>query len=192
MSVKTEDLEETVFETFESHLDVEESTISTGKSVYKQAKDAGMLVGRSTEGLVGGAFLIACRIHDEAVTPSEISSYITADKSKVINAKNKIANELDVNVSIVQDPSSFVDKYLDELEDDGKSINSSDVNEIYDVIEKYQDEYNTSGMIPRSMTASAIYFVLNDEITQKEMKEVSGISDLTIRNTYHEMTEMYE
>ena len=78
---------------------------------------------------------------------------------------------------------------------DVKMIISYDNPHIQAEIEKAMEKGLTSGRGPTGVAAAALYIasvLLGDRKTQRDVAEIAGVTEVTIRNRYKELTEQLE
>jgi transcription initiation factor TFIIB len=78
-------------------------------------------------------------------------------------------------------------RFASELKLSPKTISTS-----VDIINKAQDVEITSGKGPMGVAAAALYvatLLCNERKTQREVADVAGVTEVTIRNRYKELIE---
>ncbi len=84
-------------------------------------------------------------------------------------------------------PQDYVSRFCSELKLTGE-VQSRSV----EILKDAQDRELTSGRGPTGVAAAAIYIasiLSNERRTQREVADVAGVTEVTIRNRYKELTE---
>ncbi|HEV8594625.1 MAG TPA: transcription initiation factor IIB, partial [Thermoplasmata archaeon] len=84
-------------------------------------------------------------------------------------------------------PKDYVSRFCSELKLSGE-VQSRAV----EILKDAADKELTSGRGPTGVAAAAIYIasiLANERRTQREVAEVAGVTEVTIRNRYKELTE---
>src|SRR5436309_2889584 len=84
-------------------------------------------------------------------------------------------------------PQDYVSRFCSELKLTGE-VQSRAV----EILKEAQDKELTSGRGPTGVAAAAIYIasiLCNERRTQREVADVAGVTEVTIRNRYKELTE---
>ncbi|MFB6202021.1 MAG: transcription initiation factor IIB 2, partial [Halorhabdus sp.] len=85
------------------------------------------------------------------------------------------------------DPASYVPRFASDLD-----LSEEAERQARDLLENAKQEGVHSGKSPVGLAAAAVYaasLLANEKVTQNEVSEVANISEVTIRNRYHELLE---
>jgi transcription initiation factor TFIIB len=121
-----------------------------------------------------------------ARTLDEIAQYTKANRKEVARCYRLILRELDIEVP-VSDPKDYVTRIGNLLGLSGQTMRMA-----AEIIDKAKQLGLTAGKDPAGLAAAAIYIaaLLNDERrTQKEIAQVAGVTEVTVRNRYKELTQ---
>lgn len=138
---------------------------------------------KSINALVSGSLYYACRLVKIPITLQIISDESKEDFRKISRAFTLLIRELKLKISSL-DPITLVSRYITKLGLDVK------------IEKKVRDFFQNlstklvSGKDPKGICAGVIYLVCKDNnmrITQKEISNVVGLTEATIRNRYHEL-----
>ncbi|TRM97733.1 transcription initiation factor IIB [Sulfolobus sp. F1] len=154
--------------------------------IYRKAVEKGLVRGRSIESVVAAAIYAACRRMKLARTLDEIAQYTKANRKEVARCYRLLLRELSVDVP-VSDPKDYVTRIANLLGLSGAVMKTA-----AEIIDKAKDVGLTAGKDPAGLAAAAIYIasLLHDERrTQKEIAQVAGVTEVTVRNRYKELTQ---
>ncbi|EWG08271.1 MAG: transcription initiation factor IIB [Candidatus Aramenus sulfurataquae] len=154
--------------------------------IYRKAVEKGLVRGRSIESVVAASIYASCRRMKIARTLDEIAQYTKANRKEVARCYRLLLRELDVEVP-VSDPKDYVTRIGSLLGLSGATMKLA-----AEILEKAKNVGLTAGKDPAGLAAAAIYIaaLLNDERrTQKEIAQVAGVTEVTVRNRYKELTQ---
>ncbi len=170
-----------------SALGLPESVRETTSVIYRRALEEDLLPGRSIEGVATASLYAAAR---QAGTPrslDEISAVSRVEKDEVARTYRYVVRQLGLEVKPA-DPVSYVPRFASELDlsDETERIARR-------LLETAKEEGIHSGKSPVGLAAAAVYaaaLLTNEKVTQTEVGDVASISEVTIRNRYHELLEV--
>ena len=152
--------------------------------LYRKAVKAELIRGRLIESVVSAVIYSICRIQNIPRTLDEISKASGIPKKEIGRAYRFIKTELRVDVPLT-DPSEYIPKFATALRLGGEVQE-----EAVKIIGKALRKGLISGRGPTGVAAAAIYIagaLHNEKKTQKEVAEVAGVTEVTIRNRYREL-----
>lgn len=158
----------------------------TASSIYRKAVNKNLIRGRSIEGVVAASLYAACRECGVPRTLDEIASSCSAGRKEIGRTYRFMTRELKLMLMPTK-PQDYVQRFCSELELSG-NVQSTATKILKDAAEKEL----TSGRGPTGVAAAAIYIAsiqCNERRTQREVAEVAGVTEVTIRNRYKELTE---
>ena len=158
----------------------------TAAVIYRKAVDKNLIRGRSIEGVVAAALYAACRQVSVPRTLDEIASYSRVDRKEIGRTYRFIARELGLKL-MPTNPADYVPRFCTTLKLSGEVQKKA-----IEIIKKAEEKELTSGRGPTGVAAAAIYIasILSGERrTQREVAEVAGVTEVTIRNRYKELAE---
>ncbi|GAB7121072.1 transcription initiation factor IIB [Natrinema sp. JCM 9743] len=169
-----------------SALGLPDNVRETASVIYRRALEDDLLPGRSIEGVATASLYAAAR---QAGTPrslDEISAVSRVDKAEVARTYRYVVRELGLEVQPA-DPESYVPRFASDLD-------LSDETELRarDLLATAKEKGIHSGKSPVGLAAAAVYaaaLLTNEQVTQNDVSEVASISEVTIRNRYHELLE---
>ncbi|ARM77018.1 transcription initiation factor IIB [Acidianus manzaensis] len=174
----------TILERISDQLRLPKSVREEASIIYRKALDKKLIKGRSIEEVVAAAIYAACRKSNIPVTLDDVANYTSAGKKDVGKAYRLLLRE-DITEVPASDPKYQVMKISSLLGLAGKSMTAA-----LEIVDKAKKLGITSGKDPASIAAAAVYIASNlngDRRSQREIAEVSGVTQVTIRNRYREL-----
>ena len=154
--------------------------------IYREAVEKGLVRGRSIEGVVAAAIYLACRIRKLPRTLDEIAEYSRVERKDIARCYRLLLRELSIKVTTT-DPADFVPRIAHAL-----GLPGSVVKVAIEILKEAREYGITGGNDPVGLAAAAVYLAcekLGIERPQKEIASVAGVTEVTVRNRYKELTE---
>lgn len=177
-----------------SELDRESSKLGIPRSVredaaviYRDSAKNNLIRGRSIEGVVAASIYTACRRCNIPRTLDEIAEVSKVSKKQIGKNYRFLARKLNIKLKPTS-PTDYIPRFATKLGLSGEVQSKS-----IDIINKSVDNGLSCGKSPTGMAAAALYIasiLLGERITQKDISEVTGVTEVTIRNRYKELSEM--
>lgn len=169
-----------------SYLDLPSSVEEEASRMYTLAVQKGLVRGRSMESVVAGVLYAACRRHEMPRTLDELSEASDVEKKEIGRTYRFVTRELGIKI-LPSNPADYVGRFSSSLD-----LSPETQTKAVEIIEAAQEEELTSGRGPTGIAAAALYVaaLINDEKrTQREVADVAGVTEVTIRNRYKELLE---
>ncbi len=172
-----------------SALGLPENVRETASVIYRRALDEDLLPGRSIEGVATASLYAAAR---QAGTPrslDEIANVSRVEKDEIARTYRYIVRELSLEIQPA-DPESYVPRFASDLD-----LSEEAERRARKLLKTAKNQGVHSGKSPVGLAAAAVYaasLLTNEKVTQSEVSEVANISEVTIRNRYHELLEAEE
>jgi transcription initiation factor TFIIB len=172
-----------------SALGLPETVRETASVIYRRALDEDLLPGRSIEGVSTASLYAAAR---QAGTPrslDEIENVSRVEKDEIARTYRYVVRELNLEIKPA-DPESYVPRFASDLD-----LSEEVERRARKLLQNAKDKGVHSGKSPVGLAAAAVYaasLLTNEKVTQNEVSEVANISEVTIRNRYHELLEAEE
>ncbi|BBL45267.1 transcription initiation factor IIB [Nanobdella aerobiophila] len=169
-----------------SFLQLPKQVEETALKLYLEAVEKGLIRGRSVENVVASCVYIACRIHDVARTIDEIIKASNIHKKELGRTYKHLLQALKIKITPIE-VTEYVHRFSSLLNLPPEVITTS-----VEIVEKAKEADITAGRGPAGVAAAAIYLACvkhGIQKTQKDIAEVAGITEVTIRNRYKEMLE---
>jgi transcription initiation factor TFIIB len=172
-----------------SRMGLPRSVRESAAVIYRKAVDRNLIRGRSIEGVAAASLYAACRDCGVPRTLDEIAEVSRISRKEVGRTYRFLARELKLKL-MPTSPMDYISRFCNELK-----LSSDTQALIVDIIKKADDAELTSGRGPTGVVAAAIYIASlmnNERRTQREVAEVAGVTEVTIRNRYKELAERLE
>ena len=172
-----------------SRLGLPRSVREAASVVYRNAVENKLIRGRSIEGVVAASLYAACRKCKVPRTLDEIAEVSRVGKKEVGRTYRFLTRELNIKLPPTS-PVDYVPRFASELNLSGE-VQSKAI----DIIGKAMDKGLTSGKGPTGVAAASLYIasvLLGERKTQRDVAEVAGVTEVTIRNRYKEISEEIE
>ncbi|WP_254537868.1 transcription initiation factor IIB [Halomarina litorea] len=169
-----------------SALGLPENVRETASVIYRRALAEDLLPGRSIEGVATSALYAAAR---QAGTPrslDEITGVSRVDKDEIARTYRYVVRQLNLEIQPA-DPESYVPRFASDL-----GMSDEAERRARDLLKGAKEAGIHSGKSPVGLAAAAVYaasLLTNEKVTQSEVSDVANISEVTIRNRYHELLE---
>lgn len=154
--------------------------------IYRKAVTRGLVRGRSMESVVAASLYAACRKHNVPRTLDEIAEASNVKKREVGRTYRFITRELGIKL-LPTSPIDYVPRFASELQ-----LSPLVQEKSVEILKSAQEKDLVSGRGPTGVAAAAIYVastLLSEKRTQREVAEVAGVTEVTIRNRYKELIE---
>lgn len=152
--------------------------------LYRKAVEKGLIRGRLIESVVAAVLYTLCRQYGIPRTLDEISDVSGIPKKEIGRTYRFIKKELFVKVPLTN-PVHYVPRFASELGLSG---------EVQERAKEILDQAIKKGLIsgrgPTGVAAAAVYIagvIMGERRTQKEVADVAGVTEVTIRNRYREL-----
>src|SRR3989344_4606857 len=154
--------------------------------VYNFVLQRGLVRGRSMESVIAACIYAACRSYNIPRTLDEIASASDVERKEIGRTYRFIVRKLRIKVT-PSSPKDYISRFSSILK-----LSPKTQNEALKILKKAEGSELTSGRGPAGIAAAALYVaaLINDEKkTQREVADVAGITEVTIRNRYKELID---
>ncbi|SEH43569.1 MULTISPECIES: TFIIB-type zinc ribbon-containing protein [Halopenitus] len=172
-----------------SALGLPENVRETASVIYRQALDNDMLPGRSIEGIATASLQAAARMEQVPRSIDEIAAVSRVDAEEFKRAYRYINRELKLEIQPA-DPVEYLPRFASDL-----AVPDETEQFARQLLEQGKRQNVHSGKSPVGLAAAAIYAagkLTNVDLTQSEVSDATGMSEVTIRNRYQELLEAEE
>ncbi len=149
--------------------------------VYRKALDKGLVRGRSISAIVAASLYVVCRKSRTPRTLREIAEASLVNKCDVARCYRLILRELDLHMPIA-DPLMYISKIAEKNGVSGKTQGAA-----IELLREARIKRVSSGKDPMGMASAVLYIAClqnNEKITQKDIAETAGVTEVTVRNRY--------
>ena len=160
-----------------------------GAYIYRKAVDAGLVRGRSIEGVVAASIHAACRLHKNAWTLDEIGRFSRTGRKEIGRTFRNIVRRLKLPVYPSR-PEEYVPRFCAQLQlsppIQGLALRILSDKRVIRV---------SAGRGPTGIAAAVVYMcamMKKNNRTQREVAQAAGVTEVTIRNRFNEICEALE
>jgi len=167
-----------------SYLSLPDNIRESAALLYRQCVKNNLIRGRPIETVVNAALYATCRSAGMPRTLDEISQISGVPKKEIGRAYRVISHELNLKIPLT-DPASYVPRYVAALKLSGEAQEKS-----FQLLKQAMKKGLVSGRSPTGVSAAAVYIagaLVGERRTQKEVADVAGVTEVTIRNRYREL-----
>ena len=154
--------------------------------VYQFVLQRGLVRGRSMESVIAACIYASCRSYNIPRTLDEIANASDVPRKEIGRTYRFIIRKLGIKVK-PSSPKDYISRFSSILHLSPKAQNGA-----LSILKKAEITELTSGRGPAGIAAAALYVaaLMSDEKkTQREVADVAGITEVTIRNRYKELIE---
>lgn len=154
--------------------------------VYNFVLQRGLVRGRSMESVIAACIYAACRSYNIPRTLDEIATTSDVPRKEIGRTYRFMIRKLGIKVK-PSAPKDYISRFSSILHLSPKSQNGA-----LKILRKADISELTSGRGPAGIAAAALYvaaLINNEKKTQREVADVAGITEVTIRNRYKELIE---
>ena len=167
-----------------SYLKLPRSVEEEAARIYTLAVQRGLVRGRSMESVVAGSLYAACRRHEVPRTLDEMSEASGIEKKEIGRTYRFVTRELGIKI-LPSNPSDYVPRFSSALK-----LSPETQSKAVEILDMARDAELTSGRGPTGIAAAALYvsaLIHGEKRTQREVADVAGVTEVTIRNRYKEL-----
>ncbi|MDY6964558.1 MAG: transcription initiation factor IIB [Halobacteriota archaeon] len=154
--------------------------------LYRQAAEKKLIRGRSIEALATAVLYATCRQYGVPRTLEELAEVSRIGKKEIGRTYRFLARELELKLQPVS-PMDLVPRFCSKLNLSG-DVQAKTI----EILHEAEEKEVAIGKGPVGLVASAIYIaatLLGNRRTQKEISDVTGVTEVTIRNRYKDIAE---
>ncbi|MCK5560889.1 MAG: transcription initiation factor IIB [Thermoplasmata archaeon] len=158
----------------------------TAAMIYRKAVTKNLIRGRSIEGVTAASLYAACRQCNVPRTLDEIANTSRVGRKEIGRTYRFMTRELKLKL-MPTSPQNYISRFCSELKLSGEVQAKA-----LEILKQADDKELTSGRGPTGVSAAAIYIasiLCNERRTQREVADIAGVTEVTIRNRYKELTE---
>ena len=167
-----------------SFLNLPTSIEEESGKIYTEAVQKNLVRGRSIESVVAGVIYAACRRQNIPRTLDEIAEASGIDKKEIGRSYRYITRELRIKI-LPSNPVDYISRFASVLKYSPQTQSRG-----IEILSQALSLDLTSGRGPIGIAAAALYIaglLEGERRTQRDISEVSGVTEVTIRNRYKEI-----
>ncbi|MFH0836171.1 MAG: transcription initiation factor IIB [Candidatus Micrarchaeota archaeon] len=167
-----------------SHLGLSENVRESSALLYRKCVEKGLIRGRQIESVVSAVIYAICRKYGIPRTLDEIAQVAQIPKKEIGRTYRLITQELGLKIPLTQ-PSFYINRFVTELKLSGETQKKA-----RQILDEAMKKGLISGRGPMGVAAASVYIasvLTGERRTQKEVADVAGVTEVTIRNRYREL-----
>ncbi len=169
-----------------SALNLPRNVRETAAMIYRKAVRRNFIRGRTIQGVSAAVLYAACRQCNVPRTLEEISTVSDMSKKEIGKNYRNISRKLKLKL-LPTNPQDYISRFSSNLH-----LNTEVQSKSLEILEQASKKELTSGRGPTGLAAAALYMasvLCCDRRTQREVAEIAGVTEVTIRNRYKELSE---
>jgi transcription initiation factor TFIIB len=154
--------------------------------IYRKALDEDLTRGRTIAAIVAASMYVACRFTKTPKTLNDIVKVSARSKGEVSRAYRLLVRTLKIEMPS-HDPLGYVSRIATKAKIPGKVQGSA-----VKILRKAKRKRITMGKDPVGVASAVLYLACQKEgenVTQKEIAEAAGVTEVTLRNRKKELVE---
>lgn len=155
--------------------------------IYRKAQESQMARGRTIVSLLGACVYISCREHGGILSFRDIAECTGAKRAELTRMYRLLRNELDLKVPMV-DPAMCISMI-------GNKMGLTEKTKREAMRMMGEATMERDGKNPMGFAASMLYLAsmrTGERITQRDLAEAAGVTEMTIRNRMKDLQPMME
>jgi transcription initiation factor TFIIB len=167
-----------------SYLNIPESLVEAAALLYRKTVKKGLIRGRLIEAVVAAVLYTVCRTYNVPRTLNEMAEASGLTKKEIGRTYRFLVRELKLEVPLTN-PIHYIPRFASEL-----NLSGEVQEEGRKILEQAIGNGLISGRGPTGVAAAAVYIaglLKGERRTQKEVANVAGVTEVTIRNRYREL-----
>ena len=149
--------------------------------IYRKALEKKLVRGRSISGMLAASLYAACRDTETPRTLKDVADAANVKRKDIARSYRLLYRELDLKIPVV-DSVQCIARISSKLELSEKTKRYA-----IKVLQKAQENEESAGKSPMGLAATALYMACvqtSVSITQRDLAEAAGVTEVTIRNRY--------
>jgi transcription initiation factor TFIIB len=169
-----------------SSLGLPRNVRETAAVIYRRAVRRKLVRGRSIEGVSSAVLYAACRQCNVPRTLEEISRVANLKKKEIGRNYRDISRKLELKL-LPTTPQDYISRFCSLLR-----LSNDVQTKTIEILKNASRKELTSGRGPTGLASAALYIasvLCGERRTQREVAEVAGVTEVTIRNRYKELAK---
>lgn len=149
--------------------------------IYRKALDKGLVRGRSILAIAAASLYAACRFTETPRSLKDVTIASLSKKKDIARCYRLLIREFNLKMPIAE-PIRYLPKIASKI-----GIKEKTQLLAFKLLKKAEEKKIVAGKDPLGLAAAAIYIacvIEGDKKTQKEIAEVAGVTEVTVRNRY--------
>jgi len=156
--------------------------------IYRKAIERKLVRGRSISAMIAASLYAACRDTEVPRTLKDVTEASNVKRKDISRCYRILHQELELKMPVV-DSVQCIAKISSKVKMTEKTKRHA-----IKIIKEIQEQNESAGKDPMGLAASALYLSCVQtgvHITQRDIAEAAGVTEVTIRNRYKGIKEMY-
>ena len=169
-----------------SSLGLPRNVRETAAMIYRRAARRKIVRGRSIEGVSSAVLYAACRQCNVPRTLEEISRVADLKKKEIGRNYREISRKLELRI-LPTSPQDYISRFCSMLK-----LSNDVQTKTIEILKQASNKELTSGRGPTGLASAALYIasvLCGERRTQREVAEIAGVTEVTIRNRYKELAK---
>lgn len=169
-----------------SQLKLPDNIREAAAHLYRKAVEKGLIRGRLIESVVAAVIYTVCRQYGIPRTLDEIAESSGINKKEIGRTYRFLKRDLGISMPLTN-PVHYVPRFSSEL-----GLSGEVQEKAREILEKAIGSGLISGRGPTGVAAAAVYIagvLMGERKTQKEVADIAGVTEVTIRNRYRELKD---
>ena len=149
--------------------------------IYRKGLEKKLVRGRSISAMIAASLYAACRDAETPRTLSEVANAANLKRKDIARCYRLLYRELELKMPVV-DPVQCIAKISSKLDLPEKTKRYATK-----VLQAAQESKESAGKAPMGIAATALYLACSQtgvSITQRDIADASGVTEVTIRNRF--------
>ncbi len=163
-------------------LNVSDFVVEHAAYTYRKALERGLVRGRSISGMISASLYEACRNTNTPRTLKDVASTANLRKKDLAKYYRLLVRELDLMIPVVN-PVKCVSRIASRVR-----LSEKTQRKAFEILNTLRESKTSVGKNPTGLAASALYLAStmaredDHTVTQKDLAEAAGVTEVTIRN----------
>jgi len=172
-------------------LNVSAFVVELAAYTYRKALERGLVRGRSISGIISASLYEACRNTNTPRTLKDVGKIVNMKKKDIAKYYRLLVRELNLAIPVV-DPVKCVSRIASMVK-----LSERTQRKAFEILNELKESKNSAGKDPMGLAASTLYLantMVGEEshrITQKDIAEAAGVTEVTIRNRIKELKNLW-
>jgi transcription initiation factor TFIIB len=154
--------------------------------IYRKALEKGLVRGRSINAITSAALYAACRESGTPRTLRDIADASLVDRKDLARCYRLLIQELHFAMPVAES-LTYVSKIAEKNQISGRTQGAA-----ITILADAKKKRVAAGKDPIGLAAAALYIAClqhNEKITQKDVAEAAGVTEVTVRNRYKDLVK---
>jgi transcription initiation factor TFIIB len=163
-------------------LNVSDFVVEHAAYTYRKALERGLVRGRSILGIISASLYEACRNTNTPRTLKDVAPIVDMKKKDLAKHYRLLVRELGLMIPVM-DPVKCVSRIASRV-----GLSERTQRKAFEILNTVRESKTSAGKDPMGLAASALYLAStmageeNHTVTQKDIAEAAGVTEVTIRN----------